>query len=307
LVSIITPAWNVSEFIGETVESVLAQSCTDWELIIVNDGSTDSDRLEEVLAPNRSRITYLVQPNGGAAAARNAGLAVARGEYVAFLDGDDVWLPGYLDAQLNFLRAHALDMVYADAEFIGDTGYRDRTFMDLAPSHGPVTVEALLAGRCSVITSGTVARLETIRAVGGFEKRRSRAEDFDLWLRIAQSGALIGYQREVLLRYRVRPGNLTGNTLQRTERGIEALTNARALPLRERERQVLERRLTRQHLELELENAKRMLLAGDHAGARRRLWSVVARHPHPRLLAILLGMYLAPGFLQRRLARQGGR
>src|SRR3990172_1926808 len=95
LVSIIIPAWNVSAFIGETVESVLAQTFTDWELIIVNDGSTDSDRLEEVLAPNRNRLTYLVKPNGGAAAARNAGLAVARGEYVAFLDGDDVWLPGY--------------------------------------------------------------------------------------------------------------------------------------------------------------------------------------------------------------------
>ena len=77
-VSVIIPAYQVAPYIGEAVASVVGQTFRDWEMIIVNDGSPDSDRLEEVLAPHRSRITYLVQPNGGAAAARNAGLAVAR-------------------------------------------------------------------------------------------------------------------------------------------------------------------------------------------------------------------------------------
>src|SRR5262245_33441277 len=92
-VSVIIPAYNIAPFIAEALESVLAQTFTDYEIIVVNDGSPDTEELERVLAPYLSRIRYFKQENQGAGAARNAGLNVATGEYVAFLDGDDVWYP----------------------------------------------------------------------------------------------------------------------------------------------------------------------------------------------------------------------
>src|SRR5512132_4544704 len=92
-VSIIIPAYNVASFIGETLDSVWAQSFTDYEVIVINDGSPDTEEMERVLAPYLDRIVYLKQENQGAGAARNAGLRAARGNYIAFLDGDDVWYP----------------------------------------------------------------------------------------------------------------------------------------------------------------------------------------------------------------------
>src|SRR6185369_5886632 len=100
-VSVIIPAYNIASFIVETLESVFAQTFTDYEVIVVNDGSPDTENFEGALRPYLDRIVYLKEENGGASVARNAGLQAARGEFVAFLDGDDVWLPNYLEAQMD--------------------------------------------------------------------------------------------------------------------------------------------------------------------------------------------------------------
>src|SRR5258708_17999800 len=89
MVSVIRPAYNVAPFIGEALDSVLAQTFTDYEIIVINDGSPDSEKLEHVLEPYWRGIIYLKQENRGAGAARNAGLKAARGKFVAFLDADD--------------------------------------------------------------------------------------------------------------------------------------------------------------------------------------------------------------------------
>src|ERR1041385_762350 len=96
VVSVIIPAYKVAPFIRETLDSVFAQTFTDFEVIVINDGSPDTVDLENAIENYRHAITYLKQANQGAGAARNAGLRVARGHFVAFLDGDDLWLPNFL-------------------------------------------------------------------------------------------------------------------------------------------------------------------------------------------------------------------
>jgi len=116
-VSIVIPAYNVAQYISETLESVFAQTFTDYEVIVVNDGSPDTEDFEQAIEPYLSRIRYLKQENRGASVARNTGLQAARGEFIAFLDADDLWLPPYLDQQMKFIRERGCDLACADAEF----------------------------------------------------------------------------------------------------------------------------------------------------------------------------------------------
>jgi glycosyltransferase involved in cell wall biosynthesis len=144
LISIILPAFNVSAYIGDALRSVFAQDFEDYEVIVVNDGSTDTPQLEEVLEPYREKIIYIKQDNQGISAARNAALRIAHGELVALLDSDDVWLEGKLTEQVAFMTQGQFDMIYADALLIGDVPWpKGTTFMDRSPSNGPVTLHSL--------------------------------------------------------------------------------------------------------------------------------------------------------------------
>src|SRR5215472_1596311 len=181
-VSVIIPAYRVAPFIHETLDSVLAQSFKDLEIIIINDGSPDTTELEDVLA-NYNGLIYLKQENKGAGAARNEGLRRARGEVVAFLDGDDIWYPDFLSEQLRLLESDGgYDLVYADATKFGDPEREGHTSMEESPSRGEVTFSSLLSGRCSVITSTVVARRQPIATVGLFDENFPNSQDFDLWL-----------------------------------------------------------------------------------------------------------------------------
>ncbi|HYX27626.1 MAG TPA: glycosyltransferase family A protein [Pyrinomonadaceae bacterium] len=215
-VSVIIPAYNIAPYITETVHSVFAQTFTDYEVIVVNDGSPDTEDFERELQPFFERIVYLKQENGGVSVARNAGLQVARGEFVAFLDGDDVWLPNYLDQQMKFIRAHGCDLACADASFIGDATTQPTymtAWMNDAPATGDLTFAELVDARRSVITSGVVAKRQSILKIGGFDPGLRRGQDFDLWLRLANSGAHLSYHREVLLKYRRRTDGLSGDVI----------------------------------------------------------------------------------------------
>ncbi len=204
-VSVIIPAFNAAAHVGHALASVFAQTFTDYEVILINDGSSDTQQLEKLIQPNLSRIIYLKQKNGGPSAARNLGIRQARGEWLAFLDSDDVWLPNYLEEQVRFLRSHPeFDMVYCDATLAGGAA-AGKTYMQVCPSSGPVTFESLLLEHTQPITSGTVARRQNATAAGLFDEAIRCSEDHDLWMRIAHAGGKIGYQRTVLLRRTVRP------------------------------------------------------------------------------------------------------
>lgn len=297
--SIIIPAYGVAEWIGEAIESVMRQRDEDWELILVNDGSPDTPALEVAIAPYRGRIQYLVQDDAGAAAARNRALAEARGEWVAFLDGDECWQPEYLDRQLNELGKRRLDLVWSDGVFMGDSPRAGTRMMSDYHCRGPVTVEALISARVHVITSTTVVRRTAIEAAGGFDKRLRRAQDFDLWVRMVRGGVRAGYHRRPMIRYRLRPNNLTGDALARVERELAvfarlqeklALTPGEAAAIRHRSEFLEATQL--------LIFATRALGARDCAATKWQSETTYRRHPTVKLGLIQAMVCLVPGLMR---------
>jgi glycosyltransferase involved in cell wall biosynthesis len=133
-VSVIIPAYNVAPYIGETLDSLLAQTFTDYEVLLTNDGSTDGT--EQAVLPYQEqfgeRLIYQLQTNRGIAGARNAGLQRARGRYVALLDGDDIWLPQYLETMVGLLEADSsLDLAFPNAWFWGSPNFSGREFQSV--------------------------------------------------------------------------------------------------------------------------------------------------------------------------------
>jgi len=223
-VSVIIPAYNIAPYITETLASVFAQTFTDYEVIVVNDGSPDTEEFEQAIQPYLDRIIYLQQENGGASIARNAGLQAARGELVAFLDGDDLWLPNYLEEQLKFIHTRGCDLACADAMFFGDSADKAPSYMvawmDDAPEVGDFGFLELVDAKRSVITSGVVARRQAILDIGLFDPELRRAQDFDLWLRLACAGYRLSFQRQALLKYRCRANSLSGGVINSHQREL---------------------------------------------------------------------------------------
>ncbi len=228
MVSVIIPAYNAAAYIKETLDSVFAQTYTNYEVIVVNDGSPDTRELESVLLPYRSRVTYITQENGGLSAARNTGLRAANGTYVSILDADDLWLPDYLEVQLSYLRDHPqCELVYCNALFFGDSSYSGKKYMDEFPSVGEPTAAAIISRHCHVFVS-VLARRNPLLAVSFDEQLRS-CEDFDCWIRFTANGYKIGYHRNVLVLYRKHRASLSANSQAMAKYNIQVLTKSLAL------------------------------------------------------------------------------
>jgi glycosyltransferase involved in cell wall biosynthesis len=273
LVSVVIPAYNVARFIRETLDSVFAQTIANYEVIVVNDGSPDTEEFERAIEPYRERLRYLSQENRGASAARNAGLRAARGEWIAFLDADDLWLPAYLDEQLRFIREHNCDLACADAMIFGDSSAAGQTYMEAvmesAPASGEVTFLDLVSSDRSLMTSGVVARRDLILEVGLFDEALRNAQDFDLWLRLARHGARLAYQRQVLLCYRARQGSLSGDAINSHHRELRVFDKIeQSYPLTPAERAAVAPVIRNRRALLEYELGKLHLLPGDFARAR---------------------------------------
>lgn len=267
-ISIVIPAYNVADHIVETLRSVGKQKFREFEVIVVNDGSPDTEIFERMIRFALDDIIYICQPNAGAGVARNTAIKHARGDVIAFLDGDDVWLPEFLSSQYLFLTTNDYDMVYCDAFLTGLNSPYRRTFMETAPSNGVADFNSILDLRCNVITSGTIVRKQMIIDAGMFESERVRAHDFMLWLRMAKRGAKIGYQKEQLLKYRVHLDSLSGDSISRVEREIDAFTRVRrTIELDEKQQQIVTHRLASLEADLAVEQGKAFLLAGDYREA----------------------------------------
>jgi hypothetical protein len=301
-VSVIIPAYNVASFIEETLDSVLAQTFINYEIIIVNDGSPDTVELEEALGPYRDRINYVKQENRGAGAARNTGLRIARGRYVAFLDGDDAWYPLFLEKQLELINSDGgYDLVYANAFLDGDSPWAGKTYMDRDPSNGPATFEALIGERCSPITSGVLARLQPITEVGLFDETLRNSQDFDLWVRLAkQVNARLGYQRTVLLKHRTaRAGSLASDGVKSVEGELKVLNKIRSWSdLTPDERQTLEATLALRSASIEVDRGKRSLLQGEFGAAANSFRFANDYFRSWKLRLVMACLRVAPNFLK---------
>jgi glycosyltransferase involved in cell wall biosynthesis len=297
-VSVIIPVYNVAEYIAETLDSALAQTFKDYEIIVINDGSPDTAEFEKVLEKYTDEIIYLKQENAGVGPARNVAIENSRGALLAFLDGDDVWQPEFLESQVKFLEENDYDLVYADALLFGGSLLDGRTFMQNAPSVGEANFESLLDMRCNIVLSGSLARREAVLDAGMFEWKAVRAQDFNLWLRMAHKGARIGYQTKVLLKYRMRAGSLSGNEVQRVEREINAYSRiCEMIKLTESEQKIVDRQLRRLEADLELERGKTFLLQEDFAAARKAFEKANDYRQSNRLRLIISLIQIAPRLL----------
>ena len=298
LVSIIIPAFNVAEFISETLRSVFSQTFENFEILIVNDGSADTEILENNLKPFADRIAYLKIPNSGAGAARNIGISNARGELLAFLDGDDVWFPEYLESQTQFLLKNGLDLVYSDALIFGGSAADGTNFMLKAPSEGMVDFKSLLDLRCNLITSGTLVRKQKVLDAGMFEWERVRAHDFVLWLKLARNGSKIDYQKKVLLKYRVRIKSLTGDSIQNIKREINVFNRLPGIfELSQEEQEIKDKHLQRLNAALEIEKGKTLLLQKDFSRAREAFQSGNSYYRSIKYRFIILTLSISPNLL----------
>ena len=286
-ISVVIPVYNNAEFIVETLDSVIGQKYREHEIIVVNDGSPDSEQLERALKMRLDEIIYIKQRNAGAGVARNTAIEHARGDIIAFLDGDDIWQPDYLASQYIYMQRNALDMVYCDALMFGMKSVYRRTFMDTAPSTGEANFESILDLRCNVITSGTMARKQVIVDAGMFETERVRAHDFLLWLKIAKNGARIGYQKKVLLKYRVRLDSLSGDSVSRVTRERDAYERIRrTFDLNAEQQKIVERRVADFEADLAVEQGKSFLLKAEYRAAAAS-FKTANRHRHSIKLAAI--------------------
>lgn len=194
-VSVVIPTYNGERTVHTAVASVYAQTLADWELIVVDDGSTDRTASVTTQCARDERLRLVQKPNGGLSSARNYGLEHARGEFVAFLDCDDALMPNYLEALLARLRqAPAAGFAYTDAWVFDDRTRRVRsvTAMEMAgpPTPPPSDPNVFLIDHLerNFVFVATTVRRELFNVVGGFREDLTSLEDYEMWLRLSANG-----------------------------------------------------------------------------------------------------------------------
>jgi glycosyltransferase involved in cell wall biosynthesis len=298
-VSVIMPSYNTATLIAEALDSVFAQDYSDFEVIVINDGSPDTPELERVLEPYSDRIVYLKQENRRACGARNNGINHARGEYVAFLDSDDSWMPTYLRTQMGHLEKNpSLDMIYCDCLIYGGGPQSGKTFMQTCPSHGPTNFETLLLEQCQVPISGTIVRRQSLIDAGGFDERLAMCDDYEMWLRLAHRGSRIAYHPGVLARLRIgRPNSLSASDARMLGALLTIQSNVKAgWDLSKEQKALLAKKFAQTKALLDLERGKEFLKQNEFNQARTLLEQANGQLRRGKLKLTLFGLRVAPGF-----------
>lgn len=205
--SVVIPAYQTADTIGESVRSALAQVHPPHEVIVIDDGSTDD--LEGALCPFEAQIKVIRKENGGAASARNAGAAAASGDFMAILDADDAFHPRRIEALAQLACARPdLDLLTTDTRFVV-AGKVVGSFGD----HNTFALEDQRAAilRCCFVGGWPAVRLSRLRAIGGFDESLRIAYDWDCWLRLILDGSLAGVVTEPYYDYVLHPGSLSAS------------------------------------------------------------------------------------------------
>jgi glycosyltransferase involved in cell wall biosynthesis len=270
VISVITPAYNVSRYLSEAVASALAQTWHDFEMLIVDDGSTDGTgqiaRSWERVDP---RIRVFTQENSGPSTARNTAILHARGEYFALLDGDDLWHPTFLESQMRiFNGGRAVDVVTGNAYNLGGmmdgqpynpagTTCRELSLLDILESEASVFIMSIF-------------RRAVIDRVGAFDDRLRTSEDYDLWIRAAHAGFVFVHNPVPLGHYRRRPDSASANEIQMFTGAMRVYQQASALCAdRPRELAAIQKQLERFKGERFLASAKAHLVGRNFDAAAR--------------------------------------
>ncbi len=205
LVSVIIPTYNRAAMVREAVESVFRQTFVDFQLIVVDDGSTDDT--SEALSPFRPRLTYLYQAHRGVSAARNLGIEAALGRWIAFLDSDDLWLPEKLKAQVEFFRQNPEARVNQTEEIWIRKGRRVNPKKKHKKISGDLFAPSLKL--CLVSPSAVMIEKALFNDLGGFDESLPACEDYDLWLRISARHPIFLIDRPLVIKRGGHPDQLS--------------------------------------------------------------------------------------------------
>lgn len=275
LISVVIPVYNNETTIQQTIESVLGQSFSALELLVINDGSQDST-LEVISGISDARLKVFSYPNAGLAATRNRGISHAGGEYISFIDADDLWTPDKLEAQFKALQANPQAAVaYSWTDWIDESGQFLRPGGHINVS-GNVYVKLLVR---DFVESGSnpLIRAEALAEVGGFDESLPAVEDWDMWLRLATRYEFVCVPSPQIL-YRVSSNSMSSNVWKMEAGSLRVIERAFAQApesLQHLKREILGSRyqyLTLKAIEGPPERSKGL-------AAARFFWQAVSNNP----------------------------
>lgn len=301
-VSIIMPAYNVAPYIASAVRSALVQTFSDFELIVVDDGSKDNTaEIVKSLMREDGRVRLVQQANRGLAGARNTALRAARGDMFALLDSDDMWEPEFLAAQLAILEARPdVDIVTGNGWYL--EGPRHGELARPYPDPRPDPVLASIIGDEWSVFIMSVMRRRVYTAIGPYDEEMRSNEDYDFWLRAAVAGFTFARNDRPLGYYRVRSDSLSASNV-RMLRGILHVYRklGPVIATRPAELAILEQQVSRFETELLAAEARLAIEIADFEAAREHLGALHARRGGAALgLAHFMARW-APGTLKRML------
>jgi glycosyltransferase involved in cell wall biosynthesis len=220
-ISVIMPVYNVEKYLAEAVDSILSQSFDDFEFIIVDDGSSDNTfAMVKEYAAKDSRITAIKnEKNLGIVKSLNKALEIAKGRYIARMDGDDICLPDRFKVQVEYLDNHSdIALVYSDPIFIDENSR-----IMCRPFRPPfdLVIRLIEPHRCNFVPHDSVMfRRSILSVLGGYNETYKGAEDADMWVRMRESGFLFGYTKQVFIKVRLRFNNTSFLVRYRKLHGI---------------------------------------------------------------------------------------
>ncbi len=225
-VSIIMPAFNCESTIGESIDSVLAQTFQDWELIIIDDASTDSTLsiIGDYTKKDRRIVFEHLQQNSGSAYAKNRALSIAKGDYVAFLDSDDLWKKQKLEKQISFMNEHNSCFSFTGYEFFSDKETTKRKYIRV-----PKTIKYKQYLKNTIIGNSTVIMNQ--RTLGRVTIQEGYLEDVLTWMFYLKKGIVADGINEVLMSYRVNKKSKSGKKVKNSKRYFNCLRENQHLPL----------------------------------------------------------------------------
>lgn len=293
LFSVLIPAYNASVTIEETLRSCLAQTLSDLEVVVTDDGSTDDTAaIIERIAAEDARVRLVRQANGGTGSALNAAGAAARGRWHIFLGADDLLLPEYLEHQLAFIEQHpGFDIYSCNAWFQFPDGQRQP--MWTGPKFDAVFS---LTPEDQIMESSIVAMAvfsPRIWELTGGHRTIRHAEDYDLWLRALLLGARHIYNPEILAVYRRSPGQKSRQLVVNAKGFLKVRRDAVAMPeITDAQRALLQERVRFTELLVGRRELEEKLLAGDTSGARAMYWRYRGAFPDKLKFCVGLGIML---------------
>ncbi|GFO66732.1 glycosyl transferase [Geomonas limicola] len=287
-VSVIVPCYNTAQFLGDAIASALGQTCEDLEVLVIDDGSTDSTPEVTASFLKDPRVRYVRQDNQGLSAARNKGIELSRGEFVALLDADDIWEPEKLERQLTvFGNLPECGLVFSDFATFDDRG-------TIAAQKNQAILERLSLPEFSQLfsrnnfmyPSTVIVRRTVLEQVGGFDTSLKSAEDYDMWLRVARVSQVAGVTAH-LVWIRQHGSNMSLNIPRMLNNEIAAVQkNAAGVSA-----WALRKRLAK----IYCLNADRSVHAGKSGQALKLLVQGLVRYPFLYIDVLVVGIKLLLG------------